>query len=114
MSKAAKWERWDSRAKSMVGAKPSVEVGRAIMEMRNWGNAIRVLRGITTVPLMRPDGSILQQPGYDVAMKLFYVPCIQVPEIPEHPTLEDAKRAKRTLLDLLDYFPIVGSGAVLG
>jgi hypothetical protein len=35
------------------------------------------LRGIVEVPVLRPDGSILADPGYDPATKLYYQPQIK-------------------------------------
>jgi hypothetical protein len=59
---------------------------------------------------MRPDGSILSEPGYDAATRLLVDPRVEVLPIPEAPSLEDARRALALLTDLLHDFPIVASG----
>lgn len=46
---------------------------------------------------MRPDGSILQTPGYDSATGFLYVPGTSFPTIPDRPTKDDAKAALEIL-----------------
>jgi hypothetical protein len=48
------------------------------------------LQGITQAPVVRLDGSILDQPGYDSATKLYYIPGPGL----EHCTIEDAPTLK--------------------
>jgi putative DNA primase/helicase len=62
--------------------------------------------GIITIPLLRPDGTLLagDKPRHDAETGLYYVPTVQVPEIPEHPTREDAETALGLLIDLLHEF----------
>lgn len=66
---------------------------------------IRHLRGIVTCPVMRADGSILSQPGYDPASELYLD--YRGPEIvlPDTPTREDARNAAALLLELIEEFP---------
>ncbi len=53
------------------------------------------LEGITETPTLRPDGSILDRPGYDAATRLCYVPALHFehPRIPDHPTDEEVRQA---------------------
>jgi hypothetical protein len=46
---------------------------------------IPMLRGITEVPVLRADGSIVTTPGYDEATGLFYSPApeLEIPSLPE-------------------------------
>jgi len=63
------------------------------------------LSGIITTPTLRPDGSLLTAPGYDPETQLLLYNPPPMPEIPAHPTREDAERALATLNTLLAEFP---------
>jgi hypothetical protein len=58
------------------------------------------LEAIVEAPIMRPDGTILDVPGYDPQTRLYYRPAagLDVPRIPAVPTKADI-RAAITLLD---------------
>lgn len=68
------------------------------------------LTGITTVPLLRQDGTVVTKPGYDAQTGFYYSPTgglkTQSLNIPENPTSDDVDRAKRLIFDdLLHDFP---------
>ena len=65
------------------------------------------LRGLIECPSLRPDGSILATPGYDVATGLFYAPSADLQDLrlPETCTQEDARTARTTLLEVFQDFP---------
>lgn len=77
---------------------------RAIAGRRQWPG-LRVLMGLVTTPVLRPDGSVLEAPGYDAATGLFYAPDGAYPRVPLSPTLADAKQAIDRLLALVDDVP---------
>jgi putative DNA primase/helicase len=56
---------------------------------------------------MRPDGTVLTDPGYDGASRLFYQPApgVLFPPVPESPTLDDARVALRALHEPFVDFP---------
>jgi putative DNA primase/helicase len=66
------------------------------------------LEGVIEAPALRLDGSILNEPGYDTASGLLYLPSIEFPPVPESPTKGDAIAAAQSLLDPLGDFPFVG------
>jgi hypothetical protein len=70
---------------------------------------VRELHGVTHTPVLRPDGSVLDEPGYDTATRMLYLPepGLVVPPIPDHPTADDIKLARETLLFLTESFPWV-------
>lgn len=72
---------------------------------RHW--QLRYLTAVVTAPTLRPDGSILQTPGYDEATGIPYQPLEEFPPIPEFPSEEDALVALVELKSLLDEFPFV-------
>ncbi len=70
---------------------------------------IRSIKAITETPVLQPDGTVLSVPGWDPATQLLYVPAGgQAPEIPTHPTREDAVAAADHILQLVDDFEFTG------
>lgn len=65
------------------------------------------LAGVLTCPTLRPDGSLLDRPGYDAETRLLLIDPPAMPAIPEEPSREDAERALERLDRLLDEFPFV-------
>jgi putative DNA primase/helicase len=66
------------------------------------------LMGTVHTPTLRPDGSVLCNPGYDNATGLLYVPSQDFPRIPGVPSAADARAALRVLREPLSDFPFVG------
>lgn len=68
-----------------------------------------VLDAIVGIPIIRPDGSIVAEPGYDEATQLFYLPTSDLEhcKIPENPTQEDAKHACMYLQNIIAEFPFI-------
>ena len=66
----------------------------------------QALEAIAEVPVMRPDGSILTDAGYDAGTRLFYSPPRGLKlRIPESPGADDARRAGAMLWDVFQEFP---------
>jgi Domain of unknown function (DUF3854) len=68
-----------------------------------------VLKGIISAPIMREDGTILSQRGYDNDTGLFFLSDEDWPAIPDRPTREDARVALETLLAPFAEFPFVAA-----
>lgn len=66
---------------------------------------LRPLEAIVEAPTLRPDGSILDAPGWDEATGLYYEPNGKFPAIPSRPTKDDAVAAAAELLALVADFP---------
>lgn len=77
----------------------------ATVAARGTWPTIRRLRGVVECPALRPDGSVLQDPGYDPATGLLYQPSTSYPRIPDNPTWEDIERAREDLLEVVCDFP---------
>ncbi len=77
---------------------------KAVANRGQW-KGIRPLAGVVTCPVLRPDGSILNVPGYDQATCLFFEPQGVEFQVPDHPTRGDAIVAAGRLLDLIQDFP---------
>ncbi|MCA9265236.1 MAG: hypothetical protein KDA60_15350 [Planctomycetales bacterium] len=76
----------------------------AVDQRGSWPD-VRPLAGLVQSPVLRPDGSVLQAPGYDPATGLFFHSNGDFPLIPETPTRDDVARSVQALLDVVDDFP---------
>ena len=67
------------------------------------------LNSIVEVPVLREDGSILDETGYDESSRLYYEPNddLTVPEILREPTEEQIEDAKEAIWEPLQDFPFV-------
>ncbi len=70
-------------------------------------NAIRPLTGVVHTPVLRPDWSMVTEPGYDPATRLLFLPDPQLGTInvPLDPGDHDVEAARDLLLHLLSGFP---------
>jgi hypothetical protein len=61
---------------------------------------------------MRPDGSILDTPGYDRLTRLYYHPAagLRVPPIPTYPSRPEAEQARQLIWEAIGEFPYVQDG----
>lgn len=68
-----------------------------------------LLVGVVNAPTLRPDGTLLDRPGYDRATGLIYDPRgVTFPKILVRPSRRDAERALATLSALIAGFPFEG------
>jgi hypothetical protein len=65
------------------------------------------LEAVVEVPIMRPDGTIADSPGYDPQTRLYYRPVegLEVPPIPARPSPTDTRAAIRLLDEAVGEFP---------
>ena len=65
------------------------------------------LKGLTEVPVMRPNGTVLSDPGYDKETALYYKPApgLHVEDVPDAPTEKQVKEALHELKEPLWDFP---------
>jgi hypothetical protein len=65
------------------------------------------LIGITEAPVIRPDGTVMNKPGYDSVTNLYYYPATKliVPPIPDKPTDSEIKAAIELALEPMCDFP---------
>ncbi len=69
---------------------------------------VPTLRGVTRIPVLRGDGTILNAPGYDSASGLYFDPQCDFSDLPTDPSLAQVAAARSFLLDaLLRDFPFV-------
>lgn len=66
---------------------------------------VRRLVGVIEAPCLRPDGTVLDTPGFDLGTGLLYRPNTAFEPVPLSPTLDDAKAAGRELEEVVVDFP---------
>jgi hypothetical protein len=114
LTRVARWEKWDARIKNpdkpeeLGGWKrinaPEQVAATYLARAGHWN--LPEMWSVITAPTLRPDGTILQKPGYDAATRCWYDPCgIKFPTIPERPTADDAKRALAKLRSVIQTLP---------
>jgi putative DNA primase/helicase len=69
---------------------------------RKW--AFPEVAGVIATPTLRPDGSLLDKPGYDPETQLYLWPGATLPPIPAAPTKDEAIRALAVLKELFAEF----------
>ena len=106
LSRTARFEKYDGRAKAMVAADPPHDLAKIVLA-RDGDWKFLPLTGIITTPTLRPDGSILSAPGYDPATRLLLIEPPPMPTIPERPSRDDALAALDLLDQLIYEFPFV-------
>jgi hypothetical protein len=103
IAEAATFQKWNVRRKQLVDTDPPLHYVRVLLATeRRW--RFPHVNGIITTPTLRPDGSLLAEPGYDPETELYLAPGFEIPPIPEHPTKDQALAALKLLIDLLSEF----------
>jgi hypothetical protein len=90
---------------SKIAIPPPTPVVSDIQALGTW--AFPGMAGVTEVPVLRKDGSILMEAGYDHMSGLFYCPAkgLEVPEIPANPTPANIKKALDVIEEAIGEFP---------
>jgi len=116
LSAAAVWLRHDASSNKWLSTTPPVDVLRAVQSDGEW-RGLPALRYVTDTPTMRPDGTILQDEGYDAESGIFFAPSTaKFPRVADKPTKAQAAAAAQRLLALFTDFPFAspaGPSAVL-
>src|SRR5262245_39124536 len=102
--------KYDKRAKKYLVCDPPSAFAAALLNTPiSWG--FDNVRALSSCPVMRPDGSICAEPGYDPATQLYFAldPDLKLPQIPARPTKRQALEALALLEDLLEEFIFEGT-----
>jgi hypothetical protein len=98
-----------SREKEIETFPPPVGV-RDILSLKRWN--FHKLLALTTIPVIRPNGTILTDSGYDEATRLYFCPeDLNLPVIPENPTVEQINSAIAVVLEPFVDFPFIDDGS---
>ncbi len=86
---------------------PPIEVVRDILALPSDAWSLPALTSLVEVPTLRPDGTILDTPGYDPQSHMFYAPAagLETLPVPEQPTADDVDGAKSVLEEAIGEFP---------
>jgi hypothetical protein len=76
----------------------------AILARGTWPG-IRRLNGVITNPVLRPNGHLIEQPGYDPETGLLYEPSGIDIQVPTQPTAQQITTAVEALLEVFADFP---------
>jgi putative DNA primase/helicase len=109
-TRAANWKRFDKREGEWLSTDCPHKIAETFLAREGqW--RLPVLTGIINCPTLRPDGSILDLPGYDAQTGLLFDPQdVQFPALPRDPDRDMALRALAYLKDLISTFPFVTDG----
>jgi putative DNA primase/helicase len=82
-----------------------VEAARLILSMPTW--PFPLLEAITEIPVLLPDGTLVDRPGYHPSARLLYMPPpgLAVPQVPDRPTPKQIQCARDRLFDVIIDFP---------
>lgn len=84
---------------------PPAAIARHILSERAWN--FPALKGITEVPIIREDGTLLNSPGYDAQSRMIYMPHpdLVIPPIPLNPTKQELDAARDLAWSYIAEFP---------
>jgi putative DNA primase/helicase len=103
---ACQFSKWDGRAKKEVFCPPTTPLLQMVIANRH--GPFPKVRGCINAPTLRPDGSILSEPGYDKATGLWHYrhDAAALPDdMPKKPTKADAVKALALLKNLYKEVP---------
>lgn len=92
-----------SEKAKLVNTVPSDHVVHFLADMGDWG--ARPLSGVTTTPLVRRDGTIQQDPGYDPETRFVYAPKGNFPRVPDSPSRDECLAQLSTVIAPISSFP---------
>ena len=85
---------------------PHESVVSLVHEWGRW-DGIPPLQGVASAPILRADGTLAQESGYDARSGWYLHFAEEFPEIPEQPTQKDAEEAYAELARIFVDFPFV-------
>jgi putative DNA primase/helicase len=113
MTRSARWKKWNAKVKDKetgdMGAwvpmnAPEQAAQTYIARRGHW--QVPILWAAISAPTLRPDGTVLQEEGYDSKTQSWYDSCgVVFPWIPENPTIHDARAALEKLKAAFATFP---------
>lgn len=94
----------------IIECPPSKDLTKDVAVMNPSLLGLPPLEGLIEVPALRPDGSILQSPGYDRSTGLVYLPDpkLKILKISDSPTSKEVKKALNIINETIIDFPFNG------
>lgn len=109
MAKAVHWQDFDRQGELIPVAPPEWCV-KMIYEAPEWRH-IRQLLAVVETPILRPDGSVLDKPGWDADTCILYEPNQHYGYVSKTCSAEEAHAYGQEILDLFVDFPFMGDSA---
>lgn len=94
-----------------VGTNPPLSLAENVLAQTTW--RLPPLSGIARAPILRHDGTICTQPGYDGVSRLVYCPDpgLSLPPIPEYPDRNEVDACVDILLSVIQDFPFADAAS---
>ena len=106
LGRVAGWYKFDARSNRWVPIDPPHDVASTVLARAGeW--AFPSIAGIIGTQTLRPDGTVLDQEGYDPATRLLLVDPPAMTPIPDNPTRDEPLAALLYSEDLLVEFPLL-------
>jgi hypothetical protein len=99
LSEQVDFHRWDTRKEEYVTGHVPDWVVKAVAARQQWAE-IRHLEAVSSTPMLRPDGSIVDVAGLDEGTGVLFLPRCAFPKTPAEPGPDDAKAAIAELKDI--------------
>lgn len=95
--------------KSLNGTMFPVPAARAVVNAWDMLPNLLPMNGVTHSPMIRSNGTLIQDPGYDNDTGFLYLPegNLKVPPVAEKPTPADVAQASSLITEMLSGFPFV-------
>lgn len=106
LTRYAQFTRFDPRKGEYVKCLPPPAVVAGLLARGDWPG-VRPLVGVVEHPLLRPDGSVRTERGYDAPTGYLVLPNADFLPVPDHPTQDQARAALATLEAIFVDFPHV-------
>jgi hypothetical protein len=106
LTRHARFEKWNERLGGYKRSLPTDHIVSATHARGEWPG-VRPLVGVVETPTLRPDGSVVQDAGFDPTTGYLYHPSEVFPRVPESPSQVDAVKALRDLIEIFVDFPYV-------
>lgn len=92
-----------------ISVPPPEDNAKDVLAVGEW--PFPPLDAVVATPVVRQDGTILTEPGYDRATRLFYRPeeSFGLPTIPDKPTEDDVSTARAVIHDVIADFPFLST-----
>jgi hypothetical protein len=104
----ATWMKQDAKG-NLTHASPPPKVVQDVLALGSW--SFPALEGISELPIVRADGTIVTVPGYDAQARMIYAPSpeLRLGTVPEQPTREDVEQALARIWQAIGEFPYVSA-----
>jgi putative DNA primase/helicase len=98
LDRLVEWQKWDGKADDFRRCSVPPDIAKRLLSRAGMWR-FPILTGIVTAPTLRPDGSLIDAPGYDKTTGLFLdFQGEQFPAIPDRPSLEQGRLALALLV----------------